>query len=571
MIGLFSKTLLAAALFVLAAATVASAKDVTVNLTIGDGSQWSFPAGKWTQNETDKPPTNEKMHTAAYSQKGVIVPPDERNLHSRAFFKGQAFGDMVVEFDYNANYRENGTGDAGLIFRASDTNHFYYLHFPWGGQQLRAKHYWAALAKVDGDGYIRNLQMEYVPGVPSEIDRWYHVRLEAKGPRMQVWVDGRRALDVTDSSFKSGFAGLGGYGMYYFRNVHITGSAARAPKWNDKATIPNHTFTIPGLGSNEMPTACIAPNGDILLAVGDNMTRSTDKGRTWSKPAPLGIPGVVPSDYGASLFCTSKGRLMIMSLSVPTAGAKANINIYESKDNGHTWSEPIVAEVADGWPEAPAKPGCYGPMVETADGTLLRFMLAGEQRPAGFDSIHTWGSFHCKSYVVRSTDDGKSWSKPIEIDQPYGYVTPRGSVPGSLDLTEPTGVAIGNKVTVLVRPVFSPQMWQCWSNDAGATWDSATRTTFPGYAQAMIRTKSGAIAVAHRYPGYSVNVSHDDGLNWDDGTLIDNASWAMGTMTEVEPDVVLATYMNAYRDMPLVLQLIRVKKDRIEPVAVEAK
>ena len=60
--------------------------------------------------------------------------------------------------------------------------------------------------------------------------------------------------------------------------------------------------------------------------------------------------------------------------------------------------------------------------------------------------------------------------------------------------------------------------------------------------------------------------SLSDDLLWDDGTLIDNASWAMGTMTEVEPDVVLATYMNAYRDMPLLLQLIRVKKDRIEPV-----
>ena len=39
-----------------------------------------------------------------------------------------------------------------------------------------------------------------------------NVRLEVKGPRMQVWVDGRRALDVTDNAFKSGFAGLAGYG-----------------------------------------------------------------------------------------------------------------------------------------------------------------------------------------------------------------------------------------------------------------------------------------------------------------------------------------------------------------------
>lgn len=549
-------------------ATAATAKEVAIDLSIGDGSRWSFQGGKWTQNEADKPFTGEGMHTRAGSEKGVITPPDVRNSHCRAFYKGQAFEDMVVEFDYNANYRENGTGDAGLIFRAVDSNHFYFLHFPWGAQQLRAKHYWAALAKVEGGSYIRNIQMNYVPGIPSEIDRWFHVRLEAKGPRMQVWVDGRRALDVTDKTFNSGFAGLAGYGMYYFRNIHIIGSTARAPKWNGDAPIPRHTFTVPGLSSNEMPSACIAPNGDILLAVGTKISRSKDKGRTWSEAVDVGIPDVVLSDYGASLFRTSKGKLMIMHLSVPTPGAKANVNIYESKDNGLTWSAPTAAEVADGWPAAPAKPGTYGPMVETADGTLLRFLLAGEQRPPGFDSIHTWGSYHAKAYVVRSTDEGKSWSAPIEIDQPYAYNTPRGSVPGSLDLTEPTGVAIGNKVTVVIRPIFSPQMWQCWSNDAGATWDSGVRTTFPGYAQSMVRTKSGVILVAHRYPGYSVNVSRDNGLNWDDGTLIDWPAWAMGTLTEVEPDTILCTYMNAGRDMPLVLQLIKVEKDRIEPVIV---
>ncbi len=566
MMGLFGKTLVIAALLALSLATVASAKDVTVDLKIGDGSQWSFPAGKWTQNEEDKPPTTENMHLPPFSEKGVIVPPDQKNLHSRAFFKGQAFGDMVIEFDYNGNYRENGAGDAGVIFRASDTNHFYYVHLPWGVQQMRAKHYWAAIAKVEGDGYIRNMQMANVPGLPSEINRWYHVKIEAVGPRIRVWVDGRRALDVTDSTYKSGFVGLAGYGMYYFRNVHVTGSAAKSPKWNDKETIPSHAFTIPGLDCKEMPTACIAPNGDVLLAVGTKITRSSDKGRTWSAPVDLSTPGLSLGDYGATMFCTKAGRLIVMAMNAPPAGGKAGVTIRESKDNGLTWSEPVASEVEDGWPVGAMSSGVYGPLVETEDGTLLRFMYGSPDPNNLFTNSYTWGALRRKAYTIRSTDGGKSWSKPIEIDQPSGQGNPRGSMSGSLDLTEPTGVAIGNKVTVLVRPIFSRQMWQCWSNDAGATWDSAARTTFPGYAQAMIRTKSGAILCGHRYPGYSINVSHDDGLNWDEGTLIDNANWAMGTMTEVEPNVVLATYMNAYRDQPLLLQLVRVKKNRIEPV-----
>lgn len=99
-----------------------------------------------------------------------------------------------------------------------------------------------------------------------------------------------------------------------------------------------------------------------------------------------------------------------------------------------------------------------------------------------------------------------------------------------------------------------------------ATWDAAARTTFPGYAQSMARTTSGAILCAHRYPLYSINVSRDGGLNWDAGTVIDYPVWGMGTILEVEPDVVLCTYMNAERSLPLLAQLIRVTPRHIEPV-----
>jgi hypothetical protein len=112
-------------------------------------------------------------------------------------------------------------------------------------------------------------------------------------------------------------------------------------------------------------------------------------------------------------------------------------------------------------------------------------------------------------------------------------------------------------------------MWQCWSGDAGATWDTASRTTFPGYAQSMVRTKSGTILVAKRYPHYSVNMSRDNGLNWDEGTIIDYPVWGMGCAVEVEPDVVLCTYMDGdggSHTKPLLAQLIRVTADGIRPV-----
>ena len=230
----------------------------------------------------------------------------------------------------------------------------------------------------------------------------------------------------------------------------------------------------------------------------------------------------------------------------------------------------MPSQVAAGWPEIPAKLACYGPLVETADGTLLRFLLGGAREDTKFTDVRTWGATHCKAYAVRSTDGGASWSAAMEIDRPTWYQSERGSWPGSLDFTEPTGVAIGNKVTVLIRPIYSPMMWQCWSDDAGATWDAAVRATFPGYAQSMVRTQSGAILCAHRYPQYSVNISRDDGVHWDAGTVIDYPAWAMGCMVEVEPDVVLSTFMNAERNLPLLAQLFRVTRTGIEPLVDQA-
>ncbi|MBN2291710.1 MAG: exo-alpha-sialidase, partial [Pirellulales bacterium] len=131
---------------------------------------------------------------------------------------------------------------------------------------------------------------------------------------------------------------------------------------------------------------------------------------------------------------------------------------------------------------------------------------------------------------------------------------------------------IGAKnVTALVRPIYSPYMWQCWSRDGGATWDAAVRATFPGYAQSMIRTASGKIACAHRYPQYSVNISRDGGLHWDEGTVIDYPAWAMGCIVEVEPDVLLCTYMNWDMGAPLLAQLVRMTNTGIEPIDVALK
>jgi len=375
-------------------------------------------------------------------------------------------------------------------------------------------------------------------------------------------------MGVRDESYEGGAVGLAGYGWYSFRNVRISGVKTPLESWDRQQTIPVHHFAV-GLDSNKMPSGCLAPNGDVLLAAGSRMVRSKNRGRSWEDPEALPrLLGDV-TDYGNTMFATSKGRLLVQTWRnrEETGEDVPEITICESKDNGVTWADPVPGQVASGWPNIPPRLTPYGPMIETPDGTWIRFLLGGTREATKFSNVITWSATHCKANAVRSTDEGKTWSAAIELDRPSWSGVPRGNISGSLDLTEPTGVAIGEKVTVLIRPVYSPYMWQCWSYDGGASFDAAARATFPGYAQSTIRTTSGTIFCSHRYPHYAVNLSHDDGLNWDAGTVIDYPAWAMGCVVEVEPDVLLFTYMNWTRDAPLLGQLIRLSKGGVRPIS----
>src|SRR5262245_35093682 len=94
------------------------------------------------------------------------------------------------------------------------------------------------------------------------------------------------------------------------------------------------------------------------------------------------------------------------------------------------------------------------------------------------------------------------------------------------------------RIMVFIRPIYSPWMWETWSDNGGVTWGPCVRGPFPGYATPnMLRTSNGAVLVAHRLPTMTVNTSFDDGATWDEGTTIDSAIWVMGAMTEVEPGV----------------------------------
>ena len=510
---------------VLSAVTCFAAK-ADESLKIGDGADWSFVGGAWKDGN------------------GRFTVPESIFTLRMALHKRAVYRDVTVECELGPEYRAVGGGDAGIVIRAQDARHYYWIHEPWVGQTTRAKHFWLAISVVDETGWLRNLKLEVVPGVPSEMDRWYRIRVEAKGPVIRTWVDGHPGPSATDDTYEAGTVGVAGYGWFHFRNLRVSGEGESAEAWQAGPDPKIDWFHIlgdgPGAGSRQKPL-CLRrlPNGTLVFQYGARTTpgwwvsRSQDNGLTWDQPVGM------PEDRQGFLHVTKDGRLLAWQFDEGKV-----FWMSESTDAGKTWGPRQEFPITNKWPDDPGlSPLFYGKgLYELPDGAWVVLLHGGFDESEKRD-IYTWGSYAASCYSIRSTDQGKTWSAPICIDgirKPGGK---RGDLLGCLDLIEPVGAYTADgRFLVYCRPIYSPTMWQAVSNDGGVTWDACSRGPFPGYAADMWRTSGGALLVSHRFPNHTINLSLDDGYTWDAGTSIDFPLEAAGKFAEVAPDVLLFIY-----------------------------
>ena len=529
--------------------------------------QWRFVGGRWEQD-----------------QDGLIFPPVNLADENLAFYNAHAYGDFEAEFEFRW---ETSATTAAFVFRAQDACHYYVLDFPTVGQHYRAEHFWATISKVDERGYREGLHMEMVHGVSSAIGLWHKVRIRVEGDEIRVWVDGRPVTAVHDTTYESpGRIGLASYGgetaRSCYRNLRIRGLALDASPW-DEGLRPARNWGVVdaefGQGcSNIVRTA----NGELLvMAAGkasrsndDSPTsasaaelvdawrvwRSNDNGQAWTGGEPLGEPPA------GRLRAAPDGRLEVYGTS---GGPPFKIRTAESKDHGKTWSAlRDVGEVSFP-PEMPFAYTNVGAqeLLETKDGALLLFIWAYTGDRA---HVHYKGRSHHTlqpgaNYCLRSTDGGQTWSEPMSMDGP-----PHDD--GFLQfLKEGCEVSaaetLDGKVVALIRPIYSPTMWEAWSHDGGRTWKPLSRGQFPMYATGMTSTTSGALIIGGRFPGMAVEVSRDGGMTWN-FYQIDTATWANGAMFEIEPDVVLYIYGGWASPERLRYQIMRLTQTGMEPVKV---
>lgn len=494
-----------------------------MTLNIGDGRNWHCVNSEWHD-------TADGGIEGARTGDG-----DGLQGYCLAFNKDAAYTDLEATFTAQLL---TDHADIGFIVRAQDPTHYYLLHFPQGGQSYRAQHFWAALSIADGSGYLRMLRLELVRRVASNPFGIPHqARVRVTGDRFQVWLNGHPALNVRDSTYQAGRCGLAGFNAFSHGRVTVTGAEVPAPAWDENIPQVKNWFTpFPDSGTQQRKiSAAKAPNGDILCAFnGDGnrqLGRSTDGGRTWTV-------GPAPQDMIGDLMRLRDGRLICVALQ------HGKGHWAESPDSGYTWINATPIEPAVPWPDDPNRiPTTY--QIELHDGTLLRFGPGAHS--SSQEPITRWGAVHLQGFATRSTDSGKTWSFPVNLDATGNEHM------GNLDLTEPaTFETRDGRLMCLIRPIYSPWMWETWSHDGGKTWEPCVRGPFPGYAPSTpLRTASGVVVLPVRFPGMTIHLTRDDGMTWDDGgggTFMDTALWAMGSMVEVEPDVVLFMHMDSWHD-----------------------
>ena len=165
-------------------------------ISIGGSQAWTFFNGAWQ----DGP------------EHALVVPAEIRRQdgpaiqgHHYAFLRDRAHADLRARFQV----RLGPHGDAGLIFRATDSGHFYLLHFPDCGQASRAQHFWTALSHMDGSGYLRLLEMELVRRVSSTNRDWLDIDAHLVGDRLLVRIGEVGLFSASHTGLEgSGFIGV---------------------------------------------------------------------------------------------------------------------------------------------------------------------------------------------------------------------------------------------------------------------------------------------------------------------------------------------------------------------------